>query len=361
MSKRIAQIRSNQAIVYHKCTNSTTRPLSDGQKNGLEKGKSGEYNGYMSKETKRKISGIIDTFAQGVLSLRKKLIEKWNRSPINLTFVTLTLPAKQFHTDEELKRHGLGHFITIMQRKYKHFEYVWRAEPQKNGNIHFHLITNYYIPHQSLRNVWNSIMKKLGYIQKFAERMNKVSFESYFKTYKNKKGLSREEIFRKFTNEKNNGWKNPNSTDIHAIQKVDDITAYVTKYMCKEEMQDGKRIITGRIWGMSDSLRNLEKLELIIWQKDCENVKEIYEARERFDKILHELEVSDIYAEKWFEIYHFADCTMNIMKKMKSTEIDFIEKFHVEQTEKRYFGQFSAYHSLLTATNIPLPEKLFVT
>lgn len=361
MSKRIAQIRSNQAIVYHKSTKYTPRPLSEAQKDGLEKGKEGDYNGYMSKETKRKITGIIDTFAQGVLALRKKLVEKWQRSPINLTFVTLTLPAKQFHTDEELKRHGLGHFITIMQRKYKHFEYVWRAEPQKNGNIHFHIITNYYIPHQYLRNVWNSILGKLGYIQKFSERMNKMSFETYLKNYNNKKGLSREEIFRKFTHEKNNGWKNPNSTDIHAIQKINDITAYVTKYICKEEMQDGKRIITGRIWGMSDSLRNIEKLELIIWQKDCENVRDIYEARERFNRILHSLEVEDIYAEKWFEIYHFAESTTNPMRKMKSKEIDFIEKFHAQKTETRYFGKFSAYHSLLTAQNIPLPEKLFVS
>ncbi|GAH86291.1 unnamed protein product, partial [marine sediment metagenome] len=47
--------------------------------------------------------------------------------------------------------------------------YVWRAEKQENGNIHFHFIVDNFIPWNELRNTWNRIQQNLGYISRFSE------------------------------------------------------------------------------------------------------------------------------------------------------------------------------------------------
>ena len=57
-----------------------------------------------------------------------------------MKFITLTLSDVQAHTDDSIKEHMLQPFLYWLQRYYN-CSYVWKAETQINGNIHFH-ITN---------------------------------------------------------------------------------------------------------------------------------------------------------------------------------------------------------------------------
>lgn len=107
--------------------------------------------------------------------------------------------------------------------------YLWKAETQMNGNIHFHLFTDKYIPHDQLRYTWQRSIEKLGYVSWFATENNNL---------------------------------NPNCTDIHSIKKIKNIQAYVAKYVSKEI--DGRQIC-GHAWGRSD---NLHKLKPIILEND---------------------------------------------------------------------------------------------
>src|SRR5690606_39568338 len=60
-----------------------------------------------------------------------------------LSFITLTLPSPQGSiSDKEIKRGPLRMFIQKMGRRYGMYNYVWKAEKQKNGNIHFHITTD---------------------------------------------------------------------------------------------------------------------------------------------------------------------------------------------------------------------------
>ena len=55
------------------------------------------------------------------------------------SFITVTLPAIQEHSDVEIKA-CLNLFLNNIRHHFKVKNYVWKAELQKNENIHFHLI-----------------------------------------------------------------------------------------------------------------------------------------------------------------------------------------------------------------------------
>lgn len=184
--------------------------------------------------------------------------------PFRLNFITLTLPARQAeracelfdskspHSDEMIKRHALNGFLNATQKKYGKYSYVWKAEVQANGNIHFHLTTNCYMDYSVLRNYWNAQLYKFGYIDKYRQAQKEWHGECFrprpwlFATWPEKKQYKAWE-FGEFTN-----WSSPNSTDVHAVKKVNSLAAYIVDYMCKKE--GGKREILGKIWGCSKNL-----------------------------------------------------------------------------------------------------------
>ena len=134
--------------------------------------------------------------------------------------MTFTLSAKQgIHSDYEIKRLLFNSMMISLKRHYGIKHYVWRAEPQKNGRIHFHVVSNQFIHYQELRDEWNNCQKKLGYIDLFNESNHHID---------------------------------PNSTDIKAVINPKKITGYLAKYLAKSD--PSRRKIKGRLWGCSDNL-----------------------------------------------------------------------------------------------------------
>ncbi len=136
-------------------------------------GSSGEFNGYMSPTTKRQVCKIIETWTTAV-ELNKDTTQDY-RNQIYFTFVTLTLPSKQLHSDQTIKNQMLDPFVEWLKdspektkRKGCNVEaYLWRAESQENGNLHFHLICDRWIDHQRVRQKWNDISERLGYVSRY--------------------------------------------------------------------------------------------------------------------------------------------------------------------------------------------------
>ena len=58
-------------------------------------------------------------------------------------------------------------------------DYVWKAELQKNQNIHFHLTTNIFIHHATIRTLWNNCINRLGYISEYQSHFSNMTFEEY--------------------------------------------------------------------------------------------------------------------------------------------------------------------------------------
>lgn len=156
--------------------------------------------GIISQKANNRISASIDWLLH--LAQTKKQynprFKSWYYWKAN--FVTVTLPSRQIHSDNFIKKNCLNHLLVSMARKWGVNNYIWRAEAQRNGRIHFHIVTDKYIPYEELTSEWNKIVNKYGYVDRYV-------------------GTLLDPL--------------PNSTDVHSLRKVKNIGAYLSKYCGK--------------------------------------------------------------------------------------------------------------------------------
>jgi hypothetical protein len=168
--------------------------------NSLQNLLNNQTHGKLSRKSTQKAKRAIKYLL--LQSKEKKVYNPKFRTTFNfkVNFITLTLSSQQQHTSQQIKRELLNQFFIEAKKKWNLTNYVWRAEKQQNGTIHFHILSDRFIPFNELRATWNRIQNKLGYVDRFQQKNNK---------------------------------KTPNSTDIHSLQKIKNVESYITKYMTK--------------------------------------------------------------------------------------------------------------------------------
>lgn len=219
----------------------------------------GKYNGYLSPKTKIKIREYLHNWIHSVERYFEGRRQFRRKTGVEFVFVTLTLPAYQNHEDTEIKRRALKPFIQQLQRKHHVQNYFWVAEVQKNGNIHFHLIVDRRIDHRHLRKLWNSYMADLGYIQDYRDAQEYTHRNGFNYRSELEQSWPKEAQYLAYKTGVATNWSNPNSTDVKKIKHVKNLAAYLTKYITKS---DGSRPIEGRLWGCSDSLRDVKGISI---------------------------------------------------------------------------------------------------
>lgn len=246
----------------------------------------------ISEPAKRKIKKAISYLIY--TAHEKKVFNNNTKSyfTFKVNFVTLTLSSTQIHSDNEIKKGMLNQFLIEANKKWNVQNYIWKAEKQKNGNIHFHILTDKFIPWNELRNVWNRIQNKMGYVDRFIEK---------------------------------NGRKIPNTTDIHSLQKISNIYDYVTKYMCKNDQSNRlkvsrsslglpnkpqwkvrsvsldalkflrKQADIGRLWGCNYSLSHIEGAQAELNDKILKEIDQLQKitSTKRIDKDVYSLILFD--------------------------------------------------------------------
>jgi len=214
-----------------------------------------KHKGKISSMAHRKISRAIDylLFMANDKNLPSKIHGKTFK--FKISFVTLTLPTAQFHTDNEIKDKLLNQFFVEARKKWKVVNYVWRAEKQKNGSIHFHILCDKFIPWSELRDTWNRITNKLGYVEKYRDNMRSFHAGGFRVRENLLKNWDYKSQVKAYQAGKANDWNSPNSTDIHSIKQVNDVRKYVLKYAIKD---DKNGAIDGRIWGCNFELSNIK-------------------------------------------------------------------------------------------------------
>ncbi len=299
-----ASFRNRGVVMVDIYRRESSAPINPNAKKNLNNlnGNDSAYNGYLSPATRRYVERMISVWLTSV-ELNNEL--KKGKKEVNLekvfpTFVTLTLPAAQLHTDIAIKEKVLNPFIkwitsdsteTYIQGPKKGQKkgfgvsvYFWRAEPQKNTNLHFHIIADKYVPWEAIREKWNHYCESLGYVSRYAlvqkrkfkdgfvadqnkaaedmkllksisetalatgEIPNEINgtFAQYLEISLNYKEPLDDAIFAQVANEKQKatyekakacGFTNPPSTEIRAIQHLDSVTAYVIGYVAKKPTQ----------------------------------------------------------------------------------------------------------------------------
>lgn len=189
----------------------------------------------LSQASKKRLRNSIQWLAKTSTEKSVFVEELDRRVKFKLSFITLTLPSKQIHTDKEIKRECLNVFLQWLRDTYKDIKYVWKAEIQQNGNIHFHITTDVFIHYRILRARWNKIVNKLGYVDRYF-------IES--------------------------GSRTPPSTEVKAVKKVRNIAAYLVSYLADGHKKGKKvaskeyhkRVIDGKLYGCSKYLMGLKNL-----------------------------------------------------------------------------------------------------
>lgn len=281
----------NQSVVCHTGFKKTVKEINDKSLDNL-KPSDGVYNGFMSPATKRDVQRILENWLTAVeLNTDNDYkTNKVNRESVYVTFVTLTLPSKQLHHDNTLKNECLDPFLEWVREKkgWNVKAYLWRAESQKNGNVHFHIVLDRWIDHERIRKKWNQLINRLGYIDRY-RKTQKYIYQDGF-VYRESQAEKQIEslmylveqckkdsklipdtrfidnpMIRNTLNEiiltrqsldesvsrmlvyriqktaydagATSGWDNPNTTDVHKLGSVNSISAYVTKYVSKSDLK----------------------------------------------------------------------------------------------------------------------------
>ncbi|MCK5603123.1 hypothetical protein KAR91_14665 [Candidatus Pacearchaeota archaeon] len=168
-----------------------------------------------------------------------------------INFITLTLSAPQKTvSDRIVKSKILEPWLKNMRNVQGLRSYVWRAERQKNGNIHFHITSDTFIQYNAIRDAWNLHLGKFHFITDFQEK-NKSIF--------------------------------PNSTDVHSVRNVKDLASYLVKYMVKDEK--GLDSIQGKVW---DCSKNLKLKDRVCFEMDCKDFELIDYLVKKFPDNLRE-------------------------------------------------------------------------
>jgi hypothetical protein len=198
------------------------------------------YSGNMAQGSIKRINSAVDILLQ---KSPERII--WNPVtskyfPFTINFVTLTISGQRNIGLIE----GYETLLKPLLRQLRggQFSYIWKAEYQERGQLHYHLTTNQFHHWQDLRNRWNKLQKANGHLDGYAERF---------------------------------GHFNANSTDIHSVYKVRNIGAYLSKYMSKTEPIPATAVIEkGKVWDCSTDLKG-KRFTVI---EEMENASKIFDA-----------------------------------------------------------------------------------
>lgn len=243
-------------------------------KKSVRRPESNDTQGVMSDKALKRIENALKWLL--FMSPWKKIYHREEKRWVKfrLCFVTLTLPAPQQHDDRTIKHDLLYQLLDELRKDCDVEHYVWRAEKQANGSIHFHLIVNKFIPHTLLRIKWNRIVNKLGYVDRYQAKMQTAihDFGDYYRLHRGQG--SYEKLLKRYHVGRMTNWTNPNTIDIHSVVKIRNLAAYLGKYIAKDLKKEYARIedipdhlrVKGRLWGLSQSLSQLKNVTTEVTQ-----------------------------------------------------------------------------------------------
>lgn len=187
---------------------------------------SNQHQGCISPNARTKIRNAIlwlEASAKWKWCYSKKT-SSWFRWKLN--FIHLTIPAQGIKSDKFIKK-ILNRFFLYAYRKTGLRSYVWKAESQERGEIHFHITSDCYIWKRTLQNIWNGCLRYYGVIGTHTD---------------------------------------PPSTRVHPTHNIINMTAYLVKYMTKND--NFRRTIQGRLWGCSRNLSQAKNFYVTINEND---------------------------------------------------------------------------------------------
>jgi hypothetical protein len=205
------------------------------------------YSGEMTHHSQKRMKSAVENLF--AIADEKTIYLPLRKTPMKfkINFITLTLPTTNHQcTDTEIHAQIFTTWLSYCKRRKGLKNYVWKCERQKNGNIHYHIITDIYIEKAWLSKSWNYHCQNLKLIDRFEEK---------------------------------HGHRNPPTTQIKAASNEEDVMIYLRKYLGKKiTSDDGQmrldadeiRLKGVKCWDASVNLKQKQKATIEI-TKDIDN------------------------------------------------------------------------------------------
>lgn len=229
--------------------------------------KDNKHNGKLSDKAHTRLKNAVNWLVASAQYKRvySKLSKKHFWFKVN--FITLTVPSQSGEQASEDTIKKMLHNFLVYSRKYFYLKnYIWKFEAHQDGRLHIHLTTDTFIHYKRLRKCWNGLLQKENLLTDYGEKYRGISLADYIKMQNPKYKVSDLEYTKRWNEGNNNNWNDPNTTDVHAVWKVSNIAAYISKYMSKET--DLCRDYKGRIWGCNYELGDKNKCSVFIESPD---------------------------------------------------------------------------------------------
>lgn len=197
-------------------------------------------------------------------------------------FLTFTLPSKQVHPTSEITQDLYNHLLTVLRQRFKMENYVWRLEFQKNGNVHYHLVTDTYIDYFAALKIWNKILETKGYVSAYTAKHAAMDLQDYLREYPTNDYSDFAKQAKRYAKGKGEGWANPNTVDVKSVVSKAKIAFYISKYFNKRskhsticndlDSEENSRAL--RLWFCSRSLSKLKSISKYVFEVDY-NIKDL--------------------------------------------------------------------------------------
>jgi hypothetical protein len=225
----------------------------------------------------------------------------------------------------------LNQFITELSKRYIGLRYIWRAEKQSNGNIHFHFLVNKYIDWNFARHIWVRILDKEGYLKKYQEKFTGITFDDYCKQIKDFKIDKLSDYKRAWNKGTECNWTDPPATWIESLKDSSKAMYYITKYISKrEKLADNddsaereKMKIKGHLWFCCQEILLLngstENMDYEV-QRDLIKLKRLAPNSFFFDNFVTVIRLT---VEELFNLgcYHLYNCFIGSFSVLNKNEL----------------------------------------
>ena len=163
------------------------------------------YSGGMSMGSRKRLSKAVTIMSQAIKP-------GWIHNPVTkqmqyhkFSFITLTVASSKNITARQAYDSLLSHFLDWMTRTVGSENpaaktYIWKAELQKRGQIHYHITTPAFIHWRDIRTTWNNLQRKAGLLDDHAKEYGNFD---------------------------------PNGTDVHDTRHVKNSDRYMLKELAK--------------------------------------------------------------------------------------------------------------------------------
>lgn len=304
------QIRYDSLIFYQEYINRKKPSNTERDRLLSQMRKVDTYSGKVTNHARKRLTKAVDLLLQ--IASKRKIYNPIIQKEVyhRLSFITLTI-----HTDIDGANSKatyiklLKPFLRIMREQWQVNTYIWKAELQKRGAIHYHITTPSFINHSLIRKAWNKLLQQNGYLEEYHSEK---------------------------------GHYDAPSTEIKSVYKKGELANYLGKEICKAIQNETP--LSGKVWDCSTNL------------KECK-----FFTTELNDTLA--MRVVELHSQGLAKVIDTERCSIVKLKAAKATYVldkERKEQYlqHIEQIKRKVFDAVLLYH--ITAT-IVLPSRQTVT